>query len=363
MDAFIRQLRSPQPTLVAFVAAASAVPLAVVTASVWPLLIGALMAVWGWWMRAEPSTPSPDTGQPVMLLGLPLSESAMQVQTTIDGLVLASQAINEVTSMQAESAREQAQVIEVANKRLDDFLTMTERITAQAQQVTQVANRAAAMSESGQSAIAATIATMDDIRAQVDAIGTTIKRLAELTQRIDDIINSVSEIATQSNLLALNASIEAARAGAHGRGFAVVADEVRTLASQSTQSAEQVRAILGEIQAAMKQTIIATQAGMANVEQGRARTQVARDVMLQLSSSVSEARAAVQEIASVLRRQSEGLEEIAMSIDRVERISQKSIDSIRTVEMVSGNLTRLANDLVQAVSINQSGDAKLQPSR
>jgi methyl-accepting chemotaxis protein len=126
----------------------------------------------------------------------------MQVQTTIDGLVLASQAINEVTSMQAESAREQAQVIELANKRLDDFLMLTERITAQAQQVAQVANRAAAMSESGQSAIAATIATMDDIRTQVEAIGTTIKRLAELTQRIDDIINSVSEIATQSNLLA-----------------------------------------------------------------------------------------------------------------------------------------------------------------
>ncbi|MFQ3658847.1 MAG: methyl-accepting chemotaxis protein [Anaerolineae bacterium] len=344
----MRQLRSPQPAQVAYGAGVLMVLLAIVTTSVWPLITAGLMAVWGWWVHAQAAP-----AQPAPAEALPPSDSALQMQTTIDGLVLASQAINEVTSTQAESAREQAEMIKLANARLEDFLMLTERITAQAQQVMQVANHAATMSESGQSAIAATITTMDDIRTQVNAIGLTIKSLAELTQRIDDIIDSVSEIATQSNLLALNASIEAARAGAHGRGFAVVADEVRTLASQSTQSAEQVRAILGEIQTAMKQTIIATQIGMQNVEQGRARTQIAQEVMLQLLSSVSNARNAVQEIASVLKQQSEGLEEIAMSIDRVQRISQRSLDSTRTVEMVSSNLSRLANDLVKTVAINQ----------
>jgi methyl-accepting chemotaxis protein len=348
MDAVLKQLRSPQPAQVAYGAGVLMVLLAIVTTSVWPLITAAMMAVWGWWMHAQ-AAPT----QPAAAEATPLSDSAMQMQTTIDGLVLASQAINEVTSTQAESAREQAEMIKLANARLDDFLMLTERITAQAQQVMQVANHAATMSESGQSAISATITTMDDIRTQVNAIGLTIKSLAELTQRIDDIIDSVSEIATQSNLLALNASIEAARAGAHGRGFAVVADEVRTLASQSTQSAEQVRAILGEIQTAIKQTIIATQIGMQNVEQGRARTQIAQEVMLQLLSSVSNARNAVQEIASVLKQQSEGLEEIAMSIDRVQRISQQSLDSTRTVEMVSGNLSRLANDLVKTIAISQ----------
>jgi methyl-accepting chemotaxis protein len=353
MDAVLRQLRSPQPAQVAYVAGVLMVVLAIVTTSVWPLITAGAMAVWGWWVHSQAAAVPTAASLPSVAEALSASDNAIQVQTTIDGLVLASQAINEVTSTQAESAREQAEMIKLANARLEDFLTLTERITAQAQQVMQVANRAATMSESGQSAIAATITTMDDIRTQVNAIGLTIKRLAELTQRIDDIINSVSEIATQSNLLALNASIEAARAGAHGRGFAVVADEVRTLASQSTQSAEQVRAILGEIQTAMKQTIIATQTGMQNVEQGRARTQIAQEVMLQLLSSVSDARNAVQEIASVLKQQSEGLEEIAMSIDRVQRISQQSLDSTRTVEMVSGNLSRLANDLVKTVAISQ----------
>ncbi len=353
MDAVLRQLRSPQPAQVAYGAGVLMILLAIVTTSVWPLITAGVMAVWGWWMYAQAAPMNAASAQP-NLGALPASDdSAMQMQMTIDSLVLASQAINEVTSTQAESAREQAQVIQLANARLEDFLMLTERITAQAQQVMQVANRAATISESGQSAIAATITTMDDIRAQVGAIGTTIKGLAELTQRIDDIIDSVSEIATQSNLLALNASIEAARAGVHGRGFAVVADEVRMLASQSNQSAEQVRAILGEIQTAMKQTIIATQTGMQNVEQGRARTQIAQEVMLQLLASVSDARNAVQEIASVLKKQSEGLEEIAMSIDRVQRISQQSLDSTRTVEMVSSNLSRLANDLVKTVAINQ----------
>ncbi len=353
MNAVLRQLRRPQPAQVAYGAGVLMVLLAIVTTSVWPLVTAALMAVWGWWMHTQAASAPTASLHPAPTELLTMSDSAMQMQTTIDGLVLASQAINEVTGVQAASAREQAQIIQLANARLEDFLTLTERITAQAQQVMQVANRAATMSESGQSAIVATITTMDDIRAQVNAIGLTIKRLAELTQRIDDIIDSVSEIATQSNLLALNASIEAARAGVHGRGFAVVADEVRTLASQSTQSAEQVRAILGEIQSAMKQTILATQAGMENVEQGRARTQVAQEVMLQLLASVSEARDAVQEIASVLKQQSEGLEEIAISIDRVQRISQQSLDSTRTVEMVSSNLSRLANDLVKSVAIPQ----------
>lgn len=352
MDAVLRQLRSPQPAQVAYGAGVLMVVLAIVTTSVWPLITAGVMAAWGWWVHSQAAPVSAGPVQSAPVEALTPSDSAMQMQTTIDGLVLASQAINEVTSTQAESAREQAEMIKLANTRLEDFLVLTERITAQAQQVMQVANRAATMSESGQSAIAATITTMDDIRTQVNAIGLTIKSLAELTQRIDDIINSVSEIATQSNLLALNASIEAARAGTHGRGFAVVADEVRMLASQSTQSAEQVRAILGEIQTAMKQTIIATQTGMQNVEQGRARTQIAQEVMLQLLSSVSEARNAVQEIASVLKQQSEGLEEIAMSIDRVQRISQQSLDSTRTVEMVSSNLSRLANDLVKTVAIS-----------
>ncbi|PJF39072.1 MAG: hypothetical protein CUN54_09510, partial [Phototrophicales bacterium] len=192
-------------------------------------------------------------------------EVTMQMHVTVDGLVRSVQAINEATQQQSSSAGEQSDVISVTNQLLDDFLKLSERISEQALNVTKTAQATAEISGQGQEAIAQAIVGMDDLREQVAAIGKTIVTLAELTRKIDEIITSVSEIATQSNLLALNASIEAARAGVHGRGFAVVADEVRSLAQQSTQAAGQVRAILAEIQNAMKDTIRATEVGMDGV--------------------------------------------------------------------------------------------------
>ena len=182
-----------------------------------------------------------------------LGDIAMRMHVTVDGLVRSAQAINEATTQQAHSAGEQADVIRLTNSLLDDFLKLSEQVSGQTLSVNKTAEEAARISNQGQDAISEAIQGMDELRAQVTAIGQTIVTLAKLTQRIDDIINSVGEIATQSNLLALNASIEAARAGIHGRGFAVVADEVRTLSQQSTQAAAQVRSILVEIQQAMKE--------------------------------------------------------------------------------------------------------------
>lgn len=276
-------------------------------------------------------------------------EVTMQMHVTVDGLVRSVQAINEATQQQSSSAGEQSDVISVTNNLLDDFLKLSERISEQALNVTKTAQETAEISGQGQEAITQAIVGMDDLREQVAAIGKTIVTLAELTRKIDEIITSVSEIATQSNLLALNASIEAARAGVHGRGFAVVADEVRSLAQQSTQAAAQVRAILAEIQNAMKETIRATEVGMDGVNDGVARTQEANEVIVQLSESVTASNMAVRDIYDVIRQQAQGLEEISISMDRIQMITQNTMASTRAVEAVSTNLTRLASDLQSAV--------------
>jgi len=274
---------------------------------------------------------------------------AMQMHVTVDGLVRSVQAINEATQQQSSSAGEQSDVINLTNRLLDDFLSLSERISQEALSVTKTAQATEEISGQGQDAIEQAIIGMDDLREQVAAIGKTIVTLAELTRRIDEIINSVGEIATQSNLLALNASIEAARAGVHGRGFAVVADEVRSLAQQSTQAAGQVRAILAEIQSAMKETIRATEVGMDGVNDGVARTREANEVIVKLSQSVSESNSAVRDIYEVIRQQAQGLEEISISMDRIQMITQNTMASTRAVEAVSTNLTRLASDLQSAV--------------
>ena len=298
---------------------------------------------------ARPAPAAPDEGAPITETA-EVPGMAMRMNVTVDGLVRASQAINDVTSQQAGSVGEQAEVIRQANHLLDDLLALSERVNEQTRNVTQAAERAAEVSRSGQSAIEQSIRSIDDIRTQVEAIGSTIATLARLTQRIDSIITSVGEIATQSNLLALNASIEAARAGVHGRGFAIVADEVRSLAQQSTRSAEQVRAILMEIQSAMKETVRATQVGMENVEVGVTRTREANSIMGQLAQSVNASQMAVRDISDVIQQQATGLEEIAINIDRIDRIAQQSLVGMRTVESVSTSLSRLALDLQTVVT-------------
>jgi hypothetical protein len=298
---------------------------------------------------APTETTTPNTSPSPMPPKEETQEVEMQMHVTVDGLVRSVQAINEATHQQSSSAGEQSDVIKLTNTLLEDFLSLSERISGQALSVTKTAQTTEEISDQGQEAISQAIIVMDELRQQVATIGKTIFTLATLTQRIDEIINSVSEIATQSNLLALNASIEAARAGAHGRGFAVVADEVRSLAQQSTEAAAQVRAILAEIQNAMKETIRATEVGMDGVNDGVSRTQEANEVIVQLSESVTASNSAVRDIYEVIRQQADGLEEISISMDRIQMITQNTMASTRAVEAVSTNLTRLASDLQTAV--------------
>lgn len=295
-------------------------------------------------------TPSPATkrvGNPQPATGT--GELNTRIQVTADGLIRAVDAINKVADQQSSGATEQVDVINLTNNMLDSFLKLSERVRDKARTMSQTAEDTNIISRDGQTAIRQAIAGMDQIRNQVSNIGMTITTLAQLTRRIDEIITSVTEIATQSNLLALNASIEAARAGVHGRGFAVVADEVRSLSQQSTTAANQVRAILAEIQSAVRQTINATEIGMQGVDSGVTMTQQADHIMVQLTRNVEASSESVRSIYQVIQQQAEGLEEIAIGMDRIDRITQQNLASTRMVATVSSNLTQLAEDLRDVV--------------
>lgn len=283
-----------------------------------------------------------------------VAELSTRLHVTADGLVRSTEAITDVTSQQAQGSGQLAQLLQQTNMQMEEFLNLTDRVRERGHNVTRTAQQAAEVSGQGQMAIRQAITVMNGIREQVEAIASTITTLAQLTRRIDQIINSVSEIATQSNLLALNASIEAARAGVHGRGFAIVADEVRSLSQQSTSAAQQVQVILVEIQDAVRKTIEATEAGMHQVDAGVTQTLEADEIMSKISDDVEEANAAVHEIYDVIRQQAEGLEEISMNISLIDRVIQQSVTSNRMVETVITNLNRLADDLQSAVQTGRS---------
>jgi ABC-type transporter Mla subunit MlaD len=284
-----------------------------------------------------------------------INDLAMRIHVAVDSLVRSAQAINEVVGQQSGGANEQAEVIRMVNGKMDDFLELAGRTAEQMRKMAEIAQRTQSMSNDGQESLDEVIGSMNGVRTQVMDISSTILRLAQITQRIDTIISTVTEIATQSNLLALNASIEAARAGAQGRGFAVVADEVRSLSQQSSDAARQVQALLGEISDAVERTRQATESGMERVDTGVESIQKAHRVMTVLTRAVSESNQLVEDVHKVLNDQATGLEEIAISMDRIERITQQNLTGVRTVETVSVTLSRLADDLQATVLEGQRG--------
>ncbi|MBL8161214.1 MAG: hypothetical protein JNJ61_04455 [Anaerolineae bacterium] len=313
-------------------------------AVLYPLVGAAMMAVALWLRRRV----KPGFTRPFEVDSRQMIE---QFRQAVERLAFSARSINDAAQQQSIGAREQADLIGRTNTLLTDFVELSQKVQEQTRSLSQLARQSAEHSESGQATIRQAIDSMAQIRAQVSAIAGTILALAQFTQRIDDIISSVSEIATQSNLLALNASIEAARAGAGGRGFAVVAEEVRSLARQSTQAAKQVRGILGEIQTAMRQTIKATEEGLHTVDTGVERTQQADQVMAQLADNVKSAQREVTRVYEIIRQQVEGLEEITIGIERIERVSGRSLASTRAVESVAEELNRLASDMQMTVEI------------
>ena len=309
-----------------------------------------------WWRFREQDSAVPsmmDGSKPAETLDtsetIALSQEVGELSTRLyasaDGVVRATQAINEVIEAQSVGAQEQADVIRQTTLKMEQFLELSEEVHERARMMSATAQANSALSKTGQSAILDTIGGMSQIRTQVNAIAETIVRLVQLTRKIDEIISSVSEIATQSNLLALNASIEAARAGTQGRGFAVVATEVRNLSQQSTTAADQVRAILAEIQSAVTETMNATEAGMQELENGLDKSREADEIIMKLTGNVGESTASVKEIYDVIRKQADGLEEISIHISRINRITEDSLMSMRTVQSVSTILARVVDEL------------------
>ncbi|MCB9450087.1 MAG: hypothetical protein H6672_01540 [Anaerolineaceae bacterium] len=304
-----------------------------------------------------PSSTQPD-GK-IMPFDYDLSQVISQIDHTTGQLAQSAQSIKEVVSQQAAGAGEQVELLTRTRTLLNDFMELSSQVQEQSRVISQLARQTVDTAAAGQTAIHETIEGMTAIRSQVSAIAGTILALTQFTQRIDDIITSVSEIAIQSNLLALNASIEAARAGTQGRGFAVVAGEVRSLAQQSTEAAGQVRQLLGEIQSGMKETLRVTEEGLQRVDSGVERTQKTDTFMQDLAGHVATSQESILQVYEIIRQQVRDLEEININIERIDRIAGRSLTGGETITMISRELQRLAEGLQRVVNLESADSGQL----
>jgi methyl-accepting chemotaxis protein len=186
---------------------------------------------------------------------------------------------------------------------------------------------------------------MNRIQEQMESIAESVVRLSEQGQAIGEIIATVNDLAEQSNLLAVNAAIEATRAGEYGKGFAVVAQEVRSLAEQSRDATKQVRTILMEVQKATSAAVIATEQGTKAVAAGLKQATDAGESIGGLTGSVGEAAQAAIQIAASSQQQLVGMDQIATAIANIRQATTQNMAGTRQLEASAQNLQELGGRL------------------
>jgi methyl-accepting chemotaxis protein len=275
-----------------------------------------------------------------------------QIRGLIEGANVLGSAASEIvasTAQLAASASESAAAVTETTTTVEEVRQTAQVASQKAKLVSDSAQKAAQISLSGRKSTEDVAAGMNRIRQQMEAIAASMVRLSEQSQAIGQIVATVEDLATQSNLLAVNAAIEAAKAGEHGKGFGVVAQEVKSLAEQSRQATNQVRTILGDIQKATGAAVMATEEGGKAVEAGTRQTEVAGGSIQALAGSVNEAAQAATQIAASSQQQLVGVDQVAGAMESIKQASTQNVAGAKQLETAARNLNELGQQLKQMV--------------
>ncbi|MDP1708517.1 MAG: methyl-accepting chemotaxis protein [Gammaproteobacteria bacterium] len=258
---------------------------------------------------------------------------------------------SQATAIQlAEASDNQAQQITEASNAANEMAASIERVSANAAESSEVALRSVAIADKGVNMVQSTIQGMDAIREQIQETSKRIKRLGESSQEIGDIVELINDIADQTNILALNAAIQAAMAGEAGRGFAVVADEVQRLAERSGSATKQIEALVRTIQADTNEAIASMETSTAGVVNGARLAQDAGEALKEIERVSVHLAELVQNISHAARQQSSASASISDTMSSIREIAaQTSVGSNETAASI-GSLAGLANDLRTSVA-------------
>ncbi|QRN98320.1 methyl-accepting chemotaxis protein [Archangium violaceum] len=249
------------------------------------------------------------------------------------------------TTEQVAGAQEQGSAVAETVSTIEEIAQTSEEAAGRARAVSESARHSEEVGRNGRRAVDEAITSMASVRDQVESIASRILALAEQAQAIGDIITTVNDISEQTHMLALNASIEASRAGEHGRGFAVVAAEVKALADQSKKATAQVRQILGQIQKATQGAVMTTEEGTKSVASATKVVTQAGATIQTLGEHLTQASLTAAQISASASQQATGISQIRQAMRDVSQATQQTLNSIRQTERAVQDLNAMGQKL------------------
>ena len=211
------------------------------------------------------------------------------------------------------------------------------------------AKEAALVAEQGDAAVADTMEGITNIKNLMEIVAESVVMLSEQSQTIGEIITVVNDLAQQSNLLAVNAAIEASKAGEQGKGFTVVAQEIKSLADQSKQATDQVRTILSDIQKATTKSVLAAEQVSKAVEGGVRQAAESGDSIRKLAENINEAAQAAAQIAASSQQQLAGMEQVALAMESIKQAAQQNVAGTKQAEQAAHTLNDLGRNLKEMI--------------
>jgi methyl-accepting chemotaxis protein len=274
-----------------------------------------------------------------------------KLRSTVGGLGTATSRLLAVASQVAAAAAQTAAATNETTATAEEVKQTAILAQEKASEASELTQKILEASKFGGQSANRNHAHFERIQSDMDMVADAIDRLNEEAQSVGDVIATVNDLAEQSNLLSVNASIEAAKAGDYGKGFTVVAQEVKSLAEQSKHAVAQVRAVLGEIQKASGQVVHAAEQGRETVETGKSEAiQAMNNIGARVEAATHAAEATLQ-IAATSRQQLAGMEQITQAIHSIAEAGNQSVVGTREVENEVQQLEELALGLKWLVDV------------
>ena len=272
------------------------------------------------------------------------------INSATDQVTKATQETQAISNRLYEASQRQNREIQQASASVLTMADSINEVASNAAQSAKVAQTQLAAAEKGGSAVQNQISGMNDIRSQIQETSKRIKRLGESSLEIGEIVELIADITEQTNVLALNAAIQAASAGEAGRGFTVVAEEVQRLAERSGEATKQIEAIVKTIQADTQDAVAAMEKSTVGVVEGAKLSDAAGQALLEIQRVSRELAELIGRISAQTQRQSASVTDVTRGMQGILRISEETTEGTKQTNVSIGQLTRLAAELGSSVA-------------